>query len=160
MEKSAKTIWFKGSNQINCEIKDVKDSFANMGMHFTDVIKLMPGMKEVELIEQGNDYVTIKTNEGLMKRTNISINVEEEKITVEFDEEYKAGKTITTNSHFLDEFSVSNSLIIHHIVISNVKAPGFMGFFYKNFGSSNIGKAFMDAYENYLSSKYIARTKK
>ena len=107
--KTSETIWFEGSNQINCEIKDIKDSFDNMGMHFTDVIKLMPGMKEVELIEQGNDYVTIKTNEGLMKRTNISINVEKEKITMEFDEEYKAGKTITTHSHLLDEFSASNA---------------------------------------------------
>ncbi len=33
-----------------------------------------------------------------MKRTNIRKSVEPEKIMVEFDEEYKAGKAVTTHT--------------------------------------------------------------
>jgi len=150
MEDSPRSIWFEGSNEIHCNLKPVEHSFKNVCEHYVGIIGLMPGMTTVELIEQGSDYVIIKTNEGLMKRTNISIIVEEEKIKVKFDEEYQAGKTLITNTHFLDEFSVSGSKVIHRSVISDLKAPGFMGFFYKIFGCSNIGKAFLDAYKNYL----------
>ncbi len=69
---------------------------------------------------------------------------------VEFDEEYQAGKTVTTNAHFFHEFESKESVINHRIVISNLSAPGFMGFFYKKFGSSNIGKAFLKTYKTYL----------
>ena len=45
--------------------------------------------------------MTIRTNEGLMKRTNISKRIEAESVSVEFDEEYEAGSTVTTTSHFV-----------------------------------------------------------
>jgi hypothetical protein len=51
----------------------------------------MPGLASVNLVEPGNDFVIIKTNEGLMKQTNISKKVEADSIIIEFDEEYKAG---------------------------------------------------------------------
>ena len=110
----------------------------------------MPGMTSVELMEQGADNVIIKTNEGIMKRTSISIVSDKSKITLEFDEEYQAGKTITTNSHFVEEFEAKDNDIMLRVEISNLKAPGFMGFFYRYFGSKNIGNAFLKAYENYL----------
>ena len=88
-----------------------------------------------------------------MKRTNISIVSNKDKIIVEFDEEYQAGKTITTNSHFVKEFEEKNNEIRLRVEISNLKAPGFMGFFYRNFGSKNIGNSFLNAYENYLGKQ-------
>ena len=150
MEKKSKAIWFEDSNQINCKIKDVEDSITNLGKHFTELISLMPGMKEVALIEQGADYVKIKTNEGLMTRREISITKENEHIILEFNEEYQAGKTVNTNAHFFQKFEFNGNVINHHLVISDLTAPGFMGFLYKNFGSSNMGKAFLETYKTYF----------
>lgn len=109
-------------------------------------------MTDVKLIDQGNDFVTIQTNEGIMKRINISVESIQDKITIEFDEEYQAGKTITTNSHFLHEFKTEGNNVNHSIVISSLEAPGIMGFFYRNFGSKNIGNAFLDAHKRYLEN--------
>ena len=150
MRKSPKSVWFEDTTKISCQIIDVEKSLNNLGEHFKEVIGIMPGMTSVELIEQGSDFVTIKTNEGIMKRTNISVVSNKGKITIEFDEEYHAGKTITTNSHFVEEFEAKDNEIKLRIEISNLKAPGFMGFFYRNFGSKNIGNSFLKAYENYL----------
>lgn len=150
MEKLSKSIWFKGSGQINCDIQNVNHSLENLGEHFVGVTSLMSGMTSVELVEQGDDHMVLKTNEGLMKRRNISMIIEAERTIVEFDEEYKAGKTITTNAHFLIEFASNASGVEHRIVISDLTAPGFMGFFYKNFGSSSMGRAFLDTYKTYL----------
>ena len=112
----------------------------------------MSGITSVELIEQGKDDMTIKTNEGFMKRTNISILKEGDKISIQFDEEYIAGKTITTNSHFVEKFEVKDSKTLYQLEISNLKAPGLIGFFYRNFGSKNIGNAFLDANKKYLEN--------
>jgi len=67
----------------------VKLSLENPGEHYVGVISLMPGLKNVELVEEGEGYVTIRTNEGLMKRTNISKLVEPDRVVVELDEEYR-----------------------------------------------------------------------
>ena len=150
MKESPKSVWFEDTIKISCNINDVKKSLNNLGEHFQGVISIMPGMTSVELIEQGRDFVTIKTNEGIMKRTNISIVSNKGAIIVEFDEEYQAGKTITTNSHFVEEFEAKDNGIILRVEISNLKATGFMGFFYRNFGSKNIGNAFINAYEKHL----------
>ena len=113
----------------------------------------MPGLTSVELVEQGSDFVVIRTNEGLMKRTNISKLIEAESVVVEFDEEYQAGSKITTNSHFLDEFTTSDTGVKHRTVMSDVEAPGLLGFFYRTFGKSNIGSAFLKSYKTYLEKQ-------
>jgi hypothetical protein len=97
--------------------------------------------------------VTIQTNEGLMRRTNITKQIEAECVVVEFDEEYQAGSKITTNSHFLDEFTTSDTGVKYHTVISGVEAPGFLGFFYRKFGSSNTGNAFLTTYKTYFEKQ-------
>ena len=150
MKESPKSVWFEGTTNLGCDINDVEKSLNNLGEHFQGVTNFMPGMTSVELMEQGSDFVTIKTNEGIMKRTNISIVSNNGKIIVEFDEEYQAGKTITTNTHFVEEFEAKENEIQLRLEISNLKVPGFMGFFYRNFASKNIGNAFLNAYENYL----------
>ena len=150
MDKIRRDIWFDGTNEIQCTISDLKGSLKDIGHHYAELISLMPGMTNVSLIDQGTDFVTIKTNEGLMERTNISISFDDERIVVEFDEEYRAGTTVTTNSHFVNEFDADGDKVIQHIVVSNLKAPGFLGFFYRNFGSANMGKAFLDSYKSYF----------
>ena len=102
------SIWFEGFGEIECNISQVKHTLDNLGEHYVGVISLMPGLTSVELVEQGSDFVTIKTNDGLMKRTNISKLVE---------------------------------------------APGLLGFFYRNFGSSNTGNAFLTSYKTYFEKQ-------
>lgn len=146
-------IWFEGNGDINCDLLKVEESLGNIGLYFMEIIKRMPSMTGVELIEQVDDFVTIKTDEGVLKRSNISISVESSVLKLEFDEEYDAGKSITTHAHFLHEFSKGESNVTHRLVITNLKAPGFMGFFYRKFGSSSMGKAFLKAHMNLLAKK-------
>ena len=82
-----------------------------------------------------------------------SKRIEAERIVVELDEEYRAGSAITATSHFMDEFTTSKTGVTHHVVISGLKAPGFLGFFYRNFGSSSIGNSFLESYKTYLEKR-------
>jgi len=145
--------WFEGSNDINCNIQEMQSSFEKIGELYTNVVSLMPGLTSVELVKEGSDFVTIKTNEGEMKRTNITKKVEAHSLILEFDEEYKAGKMVTAKSHFVDEFVSNSTGVNHKMVISDVKAPGFLGFFYRSFGSSSIGNALLKSYKTYFESK-------
>jgi carbon monoxide dehydrogenase subunit G len=142
--------WFEGAIDIECNIQQVKHALENLGEYHIGVTSLMPGLKSVELVEQGDDFVTIQTNEGLMKRTNISTRIEAENVVVEFDEKYQAGSKITTKSHHLDEFTSSKTGVKHHTVISGVEAPGLLGFLYRSFGKSNIGNAYLNSYKTYF----------
>ena len=81
------SVWFEGNSEIECTLQQVKQALENHGEHYVGIISLMPGLTSVELVEQGSDFVTIKTNEGLMKRRNISKHLETKRVIVEFDEE-------------------------------------------------------------------------
>ena len=147
--------WFEGSNEIECTIEQVKHALENLGEHYVGVISLMPGLTSVKLVEQERDFVILRTNEGLMKRTNITKHIEAERVVVEFDEEYHAGSMITTMSHILDEFEFTTSGrgVKHHIVMSNVESSGCMGFFYRKFGKSNTGNAYLKIYKTYFEKQ-------
>ena len=134
---------------IECNIEDVNNSLSDIGEHYKKLLSFYPGMTTIELIEQGNDFVTIKTNEGTMKRTNISVNRLESKIIIELDEEYLTS-AITTNSHIVEKFERKDYKLELQIEISNHKAPGFLGFFLRNFGSKNIGNGFLNSYKKIL----------
>lgn len=153
MYNSKKTVWFEGSNDIKQDIGLVERSLNDYGKHFVGIVSHMPGLSSVKLLEQGSDFVIIQTNEGVMKRSNISKTIEGQSIIVEFDEEYQAGKAITTNSHFKEEFIANDDQIELKLIISNLKAPGFLGFFYRNFGSSNIGKGLLNAYKSFFEKQ-------
>lgn len=140
------SIWFEGDNEIECDIRRVKDALQDHGAHFAGVVGRMPGITDVELLAQGTDSVTIKTNEGIMKRTNIRKRVAEENAAVEFDEVYEAGSKVTVTSHIVNEFSTSGAGVKYHLVISDVEAPGFLGLSYRKFGSSKMGNAYLAAY--------------
>ncbi len=146
------TVWFDGAIEIQCSIEQVQQALGNLGTTYAGVVALMPGLTSVELVEQESDSVTIRTNEGLMKRTNIVQRVEAERIVVEFDEEYEAGSKVTTTSHFVDEFTSDAQGVTHRLVMSDVEASGFLGFFYTRFGNSKTGNAFLAAYKTYLEN--------
>ncbi len=147
------SVWFEGNCDIKCSIQQVKDALENLGEHYVGVISLMPGMASVALVEQGVDFVTIKTNEGLMKRTNILKRFAADSVVVEFDEEYQAGSKVTAKTHFLDEFTSSDIGVKYHTVLSDIEASGLLGFFYRKFGSSNIGDAFLASTKSYFEEQ-------
>lgn len=147
------SIWYENNNEIDCDIQKIKESFNNWGEHYAAVISFMPGLTSVELLEQGKDFVTIRTNEGLMKRTNIFMNIENERVIVEFDEEYHAGRMINVQSHYWDEFIQRGSIVKHRIVLSNVHAPGLLGFFYVKMGKSSIGNALLKSYKTFFETQ-------
>jgi hypothetical protein len=146
------SVWFEGRSEVRCTLAQVAEALDDLGEHYVGVVGLMPGLSSVELVDQGPDHVTIRTSEGLMKRTHITRTVEADRVVVEFDEEYEAGAMVTTRSHFMDEFSSSDTGVIHHTVMSGVEARGLLGFVYRKFGSSNIGNAFLTAYKTYLEA--------
>ena len=80
------TVWFEGKGEIDCTIQQVKQALENPGELYVGVTSLMPGLTSVELVEQGANSVTIRTNEGLMKRTNISKRDRGGSVVVELDE--------------------------------------------------------------------------
>jgi len=146
MDKAQDKIWFHKSTTIDCKIENINNSLDNLGEHYKKLMSVYPGMTTVELIEQGKDYVIIKTNEGLMKRTNISVLLSEDKTIVDFDEEYITSK-LTTNSHFVERFDPKNDKTEANIKISNLVAPGFLGFLLRNFGGKSIGQSFLNSYK-------------
>lgn len=144
------SVWFEGESTIRCSLDQVKEAVDNTDEYFTGIVRLMPGLASVELVEQEGDAVTIKTNEGLMTRTRISTRSQPDRVIIEFDEEYKAGSKITTNSHFCHQFVGHDQGVTHLLVIRDVTAPGLLGFFYRKFGSSKMGNAFLTAHKAYL----------
>ena len=58
------SVWFDGSQQIDCSIEDVKRALADPGDLFAGVVRHMPGMTSVDVLEKSADSVTIQTNEG------------------------------------------------------------------------------------------------
>lgn len=144
------SIWFEGFGNIDCDMQKIRDSLYSLCEHFVDVVSLMPGMTEVIKIEEGSDFVIIKTNEGLMKRTKIFTKIEANTTILEFDEEYKAGKKMAATSHYRSEFSANGSGITHRLVISNVNFPGILGFIYRKFASRNIGNAVLKSYTTFF----------
>ena len=105
----------------------------------------MPGLTSVELVDQSDDALTIKTNEGLMRRSNLTQRIEAGRVVVDFDEVYEAGSRITVSSRFHDEFATSENGVTYRLVISDVQASGLGGFLYRRFGSSKIGQALLAA---------------
>ena len=147
------SVWFEGEDEIDCTIEQVKRALENHGEFHTGVTSVMPGLVGVELVEQDGDSLTIKTNEGLMRRTNITKRIEADEVVVEFDEQYDAGSKVSTTSHFSDQFTTSDRGVTHRLVITDVEAPGFLGFLYRKFGSSKIGRALLAANKAYFEQQ-------
>ena len=147
------SIWFEGGGEIACSLDRVAQAVDDkIGEHFTGVVSLMPGLTSVDLVEERADGVTIRTNEGLMNRHNIVTRVDDESVTIEFDEEYQAGSKVTVNSHSVHRFATTDHGVTHHLVVRDVTARGILGFFYRKFGSAKMGKALLTAEKTYLET--------
>lgn len=144
-------IWFEGTSDIESSIEQVQRYLDDHGELFVGIVRLIPGMSMVEIVDQGSDYVTIRTNEGLMQRTNITKQVGPSRVVLEFDEQYDAGSKVTATSHFVHQFTPSNSGATHSLVMSDLEAPGILGFFYRTFGARKMGNAFLKAYQEYFA---------
>ena len=142
--------WFEGSGQIDCTIEHVEQALSAPGHLFVEIVKLMPGLSNVELMEHRDDSVTISTNEGVMTRSNIALDLDSEALTLEYDEMYEAGSKVTTTAHFREVFAGTDSGVRHTLVMSDVEAPGVLGFLYSRFGSSKTGNAFLSATKTHL----------
>lgn len=147
------SVWFQGDRDIECSIRQVQRASDDCGELFAGVVRLMPGMTSVELVEQTSDSVTIRTNEGLMIRTNISKNIEDGRLMLEFDERYEAGSKVRTTSHFLEEYTTTDTGVMYRLIMSDVAASGLLGFLYRSFGSSRTGNAFLSATKTYLEEQ-------
>lgn len=148
-------VWYEGSAEIACDMDHVKKALQDIGGHFVAVVRLMPGMSSVELIEVGDDFITIRTNEGLMERKDVHQSADAGRVALEFSEQYQAGRMVRVCSHQFHEFTANGATVLHHMIISDVKARGFLGFLYRTFGKSNIGKATMKAFKSYLENAAV-----
>ncbi|MDH3730049.1 MAG: hypothetical protein OES13_02820 [Acidimicrobiia bacterium] len=144
------SVWFEGEGGIDCSLEQVEHAVGNPGEFFMGVVRLMPGLADVELVDEQAGSVTIKTNEGLMKRTNVATQKDSDRVVIEFDEEYAAGSRVTTNAHFRQHFASTDHGVTHQLTISDLTAPGILGFFYRRFGASKMGKASLTAHKTSL----------
>ncbi len=142
------SVWFEGDGEIACSLDSVVQAIDDIGAYFAGVVSLMPGLTSVTLADQHPDIVIITTSEGLMKRTNVSTRVEEDQVTIE----YQAGSKVTVNSHSIHQFIPTEHGVAHRLTVRDITAPGLLGFFYRKFGRSKIGKALMTAEKTYLES--------
>ena len=85
-----------------------------------------------------------------MNRSNIIIEKSDTQINIAYFEEYTAGKAMTSKSQINEEFIQNKNGLTYLLTISNVKATGVLGFFYRLFGKKNIGKALMNSHKTYL----------
>ena len=146
-------ILFEGSKELSYTLLEVSNAIANIGLYFVGTTRNMPDMTSVVLVEQGPKFVTFKTNEGLVKRTNIDIRIADERISVEYAEEYWAGKHIAAISHVMDVFTPGQTGVEHSITISGVEAPGFGRFFTRSLDVPGLGEALLAAQHAHIEAQ-------
>lgn len=144
------TVWFEGASPIACHLDDVKRAFSDPGQLYTGLVRLMPGLSSVVLLAQQPGSVWIQTSEGRMDRTNIKVTRQPDSLVVELDEVYQAGKRVTVTTHYRDVFTIQDGQVLHHTTLSDVSAPGMLGYLYRTFGSANTGQAVLDATRTYF----------
>lgn len=126
------SMWFDGTSGIECEFSDMTAALDDPGALFVGVVSRMPGMTTVGFVDQGNDSVSIETNDGSMQRMSFSREIEDQRVVLEFDEEYEAESRVTVASHFRHEFTAPVQGVDHRLVISNVSATGVLRFFLRD----------------------------
>ncbi len=47
------SIWFEGEGEIGCSLEQVENAVEKLGEFFTGVVRLMPGLADVELVAIG-----------------------------------------------------------------------------------------------------------
>ncbi len=146
------STWFEGSQKIGRPLDVAKRAVEDVGYYFVQTVRRMPGLTSVELVDSGPDFTHIRTSEGLMKRTGITKTETADSLVLEFDEAYAAGKTQTFRSRYRESFVADEDGMTHTTTIDILDAPGILGFFYRHFGSGNIGKAVLASHKGHLES--------
>lgn len=154
------SVWFEGEKHIACTLDHVRDATDDLGAYFVGALRHLPSLYSVELVKQDERVVHIKTNEGLMKRTVTERRVEDEAVHLMYDEVFDGGSMITVTAHYEDTFTKSGDGVTLCTVISEVEAPGFLGFFYRNFGASSNGKSFQEGIRKHLEGEPPPEPKK
>lgn len=125
----------------------------NIGDHYLGLTSMMPNLTSIELVEHGTDFVTIKTNEGLIKRSKISKLLNSDSLVLEYDEETQTGSMLTTQAHFKDKFTKNGNKVIHRTIISDFKAPGLLGSIFRKIGKTKTGNTFLTTYKTYFETR-------
>ena len=145
--------WFEGSGPVDITLAELKTNLADPAAYYLGVVNRMPGLNSADLVERGPGGITIETDEGLMNRSRIRKEEEPDRVVLECREVYQAGKALTITSFYSEEFRREGDIIVHRLVINGVRAPGFLGFFYRTFGGSAVGKAYMKAARKHLGNR-------
>ena len=145
------SVWIDGSGEINCGIERIREGLADFGELSVGVTRHMPGLSSVELVKNDGHVVVVRTNEGLMERSNISVTKEGDGVQVTFDESYKAGR-ITVASRYAHYFTPAQGSVLHRAVISDVKGSGLLVFLYRHFGRWSMKRAFLKSYKDYFEA--------
>lgn len=146
------SVWFDISGEVNCNIERIREGLADFGALSVGVTRHMPGMSNVELVRNDGNTVVIKTNEGLMERSNISVTKEGNGAQVTFDESYKAGRATTVTSRHDHQFTSAQGTVLHRAVVSDVKGSGLLGFLYRHFARRSMKRAILRSYKDYFES--------
>ncbi len=149
------SVWFEGGSDIACNLDDVVRAMTDHGSLFAGITRQMPGISVVELIREDAASAVIRTNEGEMNRNNLTKSVTADRVIIEFDERYEAGKIATPRSHYRHEFVGQDNRVTQRLIISDVRASGLLGFLYRTFGRSSIGNAYLRASKTYLEAQTI-----
>ncbi len=144
--------WFEATETVNTTLDGVEEKAKDLGHYFQSVVGFMPGISSAVLLEAEATRVKIQTNEGIMIRSNITQHKTPSEFTVDFDEAYQAGSLMMTQSRHTNIFSSTTNGVTHKLIISNVSANGILGWLYRTFGASNIGKAILAATKTHLES--------
>lgn len=146
------SVWFEESSEINCSIERIREGITDFGELSVGVTRLMPGMRSVELVKNEGNIVVIKTNEGLMERSSISVSKDGDGAQVTFDESYKAGRATTVTSRHAHYFAPTQGTVLHRAVVSDVKGSGLMGFLYRHFARWSMKRAIVKSYKDYFEA--------
>lgn len=146
------STWFDGTRHLPVTLDHVREATRDHGTHVLGVVERMPGMRGVELLETGAESVVVRTDEGLMTRTAMHRLADARRVVVDCDEHYRAGRAVTATSHMRVEAVPDGDGVLVRITVTDLAAPGPLGFVYRLFGAQRMGKAWLDAYEGYLTA--------
>ncbi len=143
------SVWYEGSTDLDCDFLTVVTDLEDPAAHFLAVTRAMPGITTVELTEQGQDRVTLETNEGTMTRSGIEVATADDQATIEFDEQYRTSR-VTVASHHEYRFGAHGDGVTLQLTITDVDAGGVLGFAYRKFGGKNIGRGLLGAVKAHM----------
>jgi hypothetical protein len=102
-------IWFTGNTTLQCSFEKIKTETKQINLFITSIVGRMPGITSVEIMAEDIGFVKIKTNEGVLTRTNIVVSSDHSTITISSNEHYIAGKMIQVEADFKEAFHIDET---------------------------------------------------